>query len=218
MLTLSQVKSDSLVTFIAKQLDHLFPDDEPDVVEKMRPNLHEAMDRFLFCASKARYWKDVEFSPLHSDMNATFLYFLANTLYRNGAAPQICTKLFYLNKALNGFHCLYDVEMPDVFFIAHSVGIVLGRLKYPPYLVLCQGTTIGISNSHRPTFDEGLIMLPGSSIAGRCHIGAWTILSPNSTLIDKDSPGNCIVSSEGGATTIRAPKRDVFAEYFVDRP
>lgn len=215
MTNFLSIRRDVLLTYVARQLDNFFPDGECDLAEKLDPALDEALARLEYCASQTQYWKEKGFHPLHSDMNTAFLYLLANTLYRNGGDGRLCTKLFYLNKALNGFHCLYNAELPDIFFIAHSVGIVLGRMAYPRYFVMCQGTTVGMSNGHKPVLDEGVIMLPGSSIAGRCRIGRRTILAPKTTIVDRDTPGDCIVTNIGSRLAFRALKRDVFDEYFV---
>jgi serine O-acetyltransferase len=208
---------DNLLAYVARQLDGLFPDGDKNVAACIDAVLDEAVDRLCFCASRTRYWRDQQFHPLHSDMNTAFLYYLANTLHRNGGDQTLCTKIFYLNKALNGFHCLYDAELPDIFFIAHSVGIVLGRLRYPRYLVLCQGTTIGMNKGEKPVLEEGIILYPGSSIAGRCRVGARTVLAINTAIVDRDSPGDCIVSSDGGELAFRTPKRDLFTDYFTEK-
>src|SRR5690606_29486779 len=122
------------------QLDHFFPDrDDPrPVVEK---TIDDALARLCRCIDGVRMWRPGEFDHLHSSQYTIFLYYLANTAWRTLQAERVCTKLFYLNKALNGFECFYDTELPEVFFVGHSVGIVLARTTYSNYFAIYQNST-----------------------------------------------------------------------------
>ena len=84
----------------------------------------------------------------------------SNTIWRGAGNDHVCTKLFYLNKALNGFSCFYDNELPERFFIGHSVGIVLVRARYPEYFAIYQNCTVGRHGDK----------LPGSGCAPSCSI------------------------------------------------
>ncbi|MBX6323993.1 MAG: hypothetical protein IRY94_19420 [Rhodospirillaceae bacterium] len=154
-------------------------------------------------------WTPGRFHHLHSEQNTIFLYYLANTIWRNGGDTAVATKLFYLNKALNGFHCFYDTELPRRFFVGHSVGIVLVRLAYPEHLVLYQGCTVGRSHRGSPELGEGLVMYPGSAIVGACRVGPRTVLAQGASLIDTDVPGDCVVLPGGsrGRPVIRPARR-----------
>src|SRR3546814_2135485 len=79
----------------------------------------DALARLERCIAGVRMWQAGEFDHLHSSQYTIFLYYLANTAWRKLRAERVCTKLFYLNKALNGFECFYDTELPEVFFIGH---------------------------------------------------------------------------------------------------
>src|SRR3546814_5845686 len=82
--------------------------------------------RFLLCcfSSRRRHTRcalvtGVQTCALPICQYTIFLFYLANTAWRKLRAERVCTKLFYLNKALNGFECFYDTELPEVFFIGH---------------------------------------------------------------------------------------------------
>jgi serine O-acetyltransferase len=44
---------------------------------------------------------------------------------------------------LNGLDLYYQVEMPEVFFLDHAVGRVLGNGKYGNYFAFLQNCTVG---------------------------------------------------------------------------
>src|SRR4029453_6117493 len=98
---------DQLLGYLTRQLDNFFPDGAPGVREALGADLDEALDRLGVCIAAVRMWAPGRFNYLHSEQNTIFLYYLANTIWRNRADERVCTKLFYLNKALNGFHCFY---------------------------------------------------------------------------------------------------------------
>src|SRR6266567_4672954 len=106
----------ALLNYLTRQLDNLFPDEGPDTRDRLSNDIDEAFDRLMKCIDRVKVWRGTGFHHLHSEKNSIFLYYLANTIWRNRHDTMICEKLFYLNKALNGFHCFYDTELPDVFF------------------------------------------------------------------------------------------------------
>lgn len=204
---------DSLLTYIAKQADTFFPIVTQDTKGQLEIVLDEAIERMSFCVDRVRMWRDTGFHPLHSEKYTVFLYYLANSLFNRKGDRSLCEKLFYLNKALNGFHCFYDVELPDIFFVGHSVGIVLVRAKYPRYFAVYQGATVGKNNGFAPVLEEGLVMYPGSSIIGQCRVRSGTVVSAN-TFVDRDTPGSCIVFRDGRDLVFKKTERDIVSEFF----
>ena len=73
----------------------------------------------------------------------TFLYTLANELYRNGMSSTLSDKLYYLNKTMNGLDMFYAIELPEVWSAEHPVGSVLGRAQYGEGFFFYQGCTVG---------------------------------------------------------------------------
>ena len=123
-------------------------------------------------------WTPGRFDHLHSSQYTIFLYYLANTIWRGGGERAVCNKLFGLNKALNGIDLFYEIELPEVFFIGHSVGIVLAKATYGNRLVLYQNSTVGKNHGEAPVLGDGVVMYPNTAIIGRCEIGAGTVVEP----------------------------------------
>ena len=203
-----------LVDYIDRQLGHFFPDGHDSVRVTLSKNIDDALSRITRCIDAAALWRRGYFDPLHSEQNTVFLYYLANTIHRNNDDRRVATKLFYLNKALNGFSCFYDTELPDVWFVGHSVGIVLSRASYGERLVLYQNSTVGKNHGKGPTLGNGVVLYPNSAIIGDCTVGSETIVGQGQRLIDQDTPGRCYVFSDGAQVILKTPKRDVLGDLF----
>lgn len=214
-LALKGFSRDALVGYVADQAGHMFPDaHRGDVRPAVASAIDTALDRLGRCIAGVRMWPEGVFDPLHSSQYTTFLYYLANSLWRERQDERVCTKLFYLNKALNGFECFYDNELPEVFFIGHSVGIVLVRNRYPEHFVVYQNSTVGKADGDAPILGEGTIMFPNTAIIGRCRVGDRTVLSQGTSLINADAPGDCVAYRNGRDVVFARPRRDLLSDYF----
>ena len=127
--------------------------------DEERAAIHATLDLALartekcFSPNKSKYFRrngDLYFNPYHSAQYCVFLYYFANTLWRNGGAGYLCDKLYLLNKLLNALDLFYPVEMPEVFFTEHPVGSVLGRASYGSYFSFSQGCTGREQSGHLP--------------------------------------------------------------------
>lgn len=203
-----------LVDYVAAQLGHFFPDGKDDARSVVDRTVDDALARLGRCIDGVRMWQPGEFDHLHSSQYTIFLYYLANTAWRTLQAERVCTKLFYLNKALNGFECFYDTELPEVFFIGHTVGIVLARTTYSNYFAIYQNSTVGKSHGEAPVLDEGVVMYPNTAILGRCRIAPRSYIAQGASVVNKDTPGNCVVFESGRKLAFRAPDRDILADIF----
>ena len=58
---------------------------------------------------------------------ATFLYYLSNTCFKNNVKDDICTKIFLLNRLLNGIDMFYDLNAFQSINSSLSFG---GRNKF----------------------------------------------------------------------------------------
>ena len=216
MLTLSLGSHDALLAYLCRQLENFFPDGR---LEAERPQLQRqlqpALARLAHCIGAVRLWPRGEFDHLHSSQYATFLYYLANTLWHSGADRALCNKLFGLNKALNGIDLFYEIEMPEIFFIGHSVGIVLAKADYGNRLVLYQNCTVGKNHGDAPTLGEGVVMYPHSAVIGRCNVGAGSVIAQGVSIINRDTPGDCTVfQGTEGALVLKPPTRRVLDDIF----
>jgi len=171
------VESNDLQLYVFRQLNHFFPDNrllvhDTAFVQSFQQALERAEYCFQHVSLKAYHHEGTTFfSPYHSDQYALFLWFLSNSVWSKYEDTELASKLFYLNKALNGFICMYDAKMPNIFLVLHGGGIVLGKATYSDFFVCCQGTTVGAVNGVYPILGKGVAMAPQSTIVGGCQVG-----------------------------------------------
>jgi len=154
---------------------------------------------------------------LHSSQYCIFLYYLANTIWCKEQTRTVCTKLFALNKALNAIDCFYEIELPEVFFIGHSVGIVLVKASYGNHLVLYQNSTVGKNHGAAPVLEDGVVMYPNSAIIGGGLIRAGTILSQGVSVINRCTEANMTgLQGANGSLLFKPIERNVLTDFFRD--
>ncbi len=192
-LTLRRLDQAQLAQFVVRQLEYFVPDGLPINQPLIHQHLPQALERLRVCINAVRWWKENEFDHLHSSQYCIFLYYLANTLWKETGETELPTKLFILNKALNAIDLFYEIDMPARFFIGHSAGIVLAKASYADYLVLYQNSTVGKNHGVAPVIESGVIMYPNTAIIGRCHVRSGTVISQGVGVINQDTPGNCLV-------------------------
>lgn len=192
-LTLRRLDQAQLAAFISRQLDHFIPDGLPSGLPLIQQHLPQALHRLHTCINAVRWWKENEFDHLHSSQYCIFLYYLANTIWKETGNTELPTKLFILNKALNAIDLFYEIDMPERFFIGHSAGIVLAKASYADYLVLYQNSTVGKNHGVAPVIESGVILYPNTAIIGRCHVRAGTVIAQGVGVVNQDTPGNCLV-------------------------
>lgn len=204
-----------LAGYLQRQLEQFFPDGKP-VRALIDRNLDDALARLQHCINSVRIWPQNTFDYLHSTQYSIFLYYLSNTIWHcDGNETGVCTKLFLLNKALNGIDCFYEIEMPKVFFIGHTVGIVLAKATYGEHLVLYQNSTVGKNHGISPVLEDGVVMYPNTAIIGRCHIAARSVIGQGVSVINKNTPGNSLVfQSDAGELTFKPSHRDILNDFF----
>ena len=187
------LKNKDLIDYVEWQLAMFSPDNievHSKILLGILPQTLERLEK-CFSAIHNKYF-DAGFDHLHGDQYAMFLYFLSNTIYRNGGDLTLCKKLFLLNKYLHGIDVMWEIELPDIFLFAHPVGTVLGRAKYSNYFAVYQNCTVGVNHNVFPTFDEYVSLHPGSMVLGDCHVGRNCKISAGATMIDKDLRENNI--------------------------
>ena len=213
-MELKDISRAGLLNYLCRQLDTFFPDGL-SVRDEIDRFLDEGLARVVHCIDGVRVWRQGSFDYLHSTQYTIFLYYLANSIWRAAGDRRVCTKLFYLNKALNGIDMFYEIEMPKVFFIGHSVGIVLAKATYGEFLVLYQNSTVGKNHGVSPVLGEGVVLYPNTAVIGRCRLGDRSIISQGVSVINTDLPGDSYVyQGEGGRLVVRPPKHDILADFF----
>jgi serine O-acetyltransferase len=203
----------SLPNYVAKQLENISP--SFDGTTHLDVNIFElAIQKTHACLTQLKNFSGAHFDYLNSGHYATFLYYLSNSFYKNGDTI-LATRLFLLNKAINGIDLYYAVAMPDIFGIGHTVGMVFSKATYANYCVFHQGCTIGRNQDDRPILEEGVILYPQSSVIGKCLVRKNTVLAPAVQLVNMDTPGNCIVfPSERGKPIFKEITETYALRYF----
>lgn len=205
-----------LLDYTCAQVANLAPDGRGDAVRRdVDAYMDEALGRVGVCIDHVRMWKPGAFDYLHSSQYCIYLYYLANSIWRGTGERGSCTRLFLLNKALNGIDLFYEIEMPKAFFIGHSVGIVLAKASYGERLVFYQNSTVGKNHGEAPVIEDEVVMYPNTAIIGRCTVGAGTILSQGVSVLNRDTPGDCVAyAGAAGDLVFRPAKRNVIADIF----
>lgn len=205
-----------LVQYVSRQIRNVVPDNY-DAVPDIAANLDESLQRLQKCINAVHMWPQNRFDPLHSSQHCTFLYFLSHTIWKRTSRSETPLRLFLLNKALNAIDCFYEVELPEVFFIGHSVGIVLAKATYGNHLVLYQNSTVGKNHGIAPILEDGVVMYPNTAIIGNCLVRRESIIGQGVSVIGRETPGNCMVF-RGPAQSLlfKQPSRRVLSDFFRD--
>jgi serine O-acetyltransferase len=209
------LERERLAIYIKTQITHLIPLDSSEEFGLIDKYLPESLSRLGHCIDQIRMWEPGQFDILHSSQYCTFLYYLANTIWRREQARNICTRLFLLNKALNGIDCFYEIELPEGFFIGHSVGIVLAKATYGNHLVLYQNSTVGKNHGEAPVLEDNVILYPNSAIIGKCLVKSGTVVGQGVSVINQNTEKNKIVfQGAGGSLIFKEPRRNICADFF----
>lgn len=212
---------ENLTQYTARQLDHLFPIGSfKDTCQVLARHLPNVLDRLEYCFARIhnKYYQidgEVHFSPLMTDQYATFLYFLANTVFRDGHNAEMAGRLYGLNKALHGLDVYYEVEMPRVFFLVHCLGTVLGRAQYGEFLVVYQGVTVGGNlNYEYPVIGSKVALFSNSSVLGKSVVHDGTLVSAGAALMDVDVPPGQVCFGRHPREQWKPAHRSVINQYF----
>lgn len=201
--------SKKLLDLLSLQLKNLFflEKDERKILKKMLPIVLKRCEHcFSGATDKYYFFNDyVVLSPYHSGQYCIFLYYFANTIFRSNEVEcqALADKLYYLNKTLNGLDLFYEVRMPDIFFVNHPVGSVIGRAEYGDYFNFRQNCTVGNNKGVYPRICENVKMMSGSKVLGKSFIGSNTIISANAYVKDADIPECSIVFGQSPNLVIR---------------
>jgi serine O-acetyltransferase len=104
--------------------------------------------------------------------------------------------------------------MPEIFFIGHSVGIVLAKATYGNYLVLYQNSTIGKNHGIAPTLNDDVIMYPNTAIIGSSLVKSGSVISQGCSVINNNTPGNCLVFQANNGQLTFKPKTNMAENFF----
>ena len=211
--------SDNLLNYTLKQLEYFYPDGKTIDSKSLRPSLDITLDRIHNCFSSVRsprYFTEnnSRLDHLYSDHYIVYLWYFANTLWKNGFDSNILNKLYYLNKSLHSFDCLYNTCLPERFLIIHGVGTVLGKGTYGEYFVAHHGCTVGVHNDSYPVIGERVALAASSAVIGDSRIGDGVSVGSSTSVFNKTIPSGHSVyrDYEGKMTISKSSKR--FADFY----
>lgn len=204
-----------LPEYCKEQLRRLIPFGVEQEFGLIDLHMPEALERLERCVASVAIWRPGHFDILHSSQYCIFLYYLSNTIWRREGASVLCAKLFLLNKQLNAIDLFYEIEMPEVFFIGHSVGIVLAKATYGNYLVLYQNSTVGKNHGVAPVLEDGVILYPNTAVIGGSRVRRHSVISQGVSVIDRETEAERIAfQGAGNELVFREMKRPLLPDFF----
>ena len=211
-----------LQTYTMKQLETYFPDGHSLTGNDVDISFEQALERTEYCF---RYIKNSAysdghgesfFSHLHSDQYAQFLYYWANSLWEFSENKLVCDKLIFLNKTLHNFFVSYKGKLPNIFFLTHPVGTVIGNASYSDFLVIGQNVTIntGVNtpphNENAPKLGKGLYLAAGAKIIGNEPIGNRVSIGVDAFVYGQRIPDDSVViRNPDGSIQIRNRNKEL---------
>lgn len=216
----TSLKNNELADYVSKQVSASFPDREIGSKDLLS-SVSETLERTEYCFSHVnnKYFFDGKssmFSHLHSDQYAMFLYYLANTIWKEQENAELASKVYYLNKSLHGIDAYYEVNLPNIFLLVHPLGAVLGRAEYSNYFVAYQRVTVGGDKDlNYPCLQEGLAMYAGSALIGNCKVGKNCLISAGTTVLGADIPPDMVVFGKNPEISSKKTSKSVIERYFI---
>lgn len=206
----------SLIDYLTAQCCHVVPDGrEAAFRAAVDGHLDEALERLHVCINACAPWRPDQFNVLQSSQHCIFLYYLSNSIFLKSGDTAAATRLFLMNKTFNGIDLFYEIAMPPIFYIGHSVGIVLAKATYGNRLVLYQNSTIGRHKDRIPVIGEGVVVYPNSAIIGRCEVGDGAVISQGTSVLDATVAANRLAyTGPDGRLAFRDTPTDILSEYF----
>ncbi len=206
----------SLIDYVTAQCAHVVPDGrEAAFRATIEAHFDEALARLHRCINGCAPWRPDAFNVLQSSQHCIFLYYLSNTIWTRSGDTAAPTRLFLMNKAFNGIDLFYEIAMPEVFYIGHSVGIVLAKATYGNHLVLYQGVTVGRHKTDIPAIGERVVLYPQSSVIGRAVVEDGAVLSQGVKAINRRVPKDQVAfAGPDGGLTFKPNPPDLIGEYF----
>lgn len=209
-----------LARYVTHQLGAFFPDGQMGHGAALRGALPRALARLERCLAGlavACFARDGApfFNHLNSEQYAMFLYLLAHECGRGGEKLRTtATKLYLLNKALHGLEAYYEIELPEIFYLAHPVGTVLGRAQYGNRLLVMQGCTVGNVGGKYPVLGERVVLCAHSVVLGDCRLGDGVCVGAGSLLINVSVPTGRTAVGRGKEMALLARPACLWQNYF----
>jgi serine O-acetyltransferase len=214
------ITADELANYVSRQVDMFFPDGHCADLKGRRGLIDLALAKLEWCFKHSvspRYCQNGEacFDHLMADQHCQFVWMLSQVVWKEQQDERLAAKLFGLNRAMHGFNCMYDTNLPDIFLLFHITGTVLGKSKYSDFLVVSQNCTVGIHQGVYPTLGRGVVLAAGASVIGDCHIGDRVSIGCNTTVFNKDVPNDSVAyRNEAGALVLQRSEPPFAQRFF----
>ncbi len=218
---ISSLSINDISGYTSRQLNYFFPDNDIVDLGDYKDTVKLALDRLEFCykhVTLKNYFdgSEVVFNHLHSDQYLMYLWFLGNTIWKEKQDSALCNKLYYLNKSLHAFDCMFDTMLPEIFLVFHGAGTMLGKANYGEFFVVLQGCTIGRNRGKYPVLGKGVALTAHCSLIGECNVGDLVTISSYTNIIDKNIGSNNVVFKNNNGITETKKSLNPFAQTFFN--
>jgi len=214
--TLAIGTPDKLARHVARQLDSLFPQDGADADQAaITPHVPGALQRLAPILAAVRAFETGRFNHFNSLQYASWLYLLGNQVFRAQGHGVLAERLFCLNRALNAIDLFYAVDLPEVFFLSHGLGTVLGNAQYADRLVVFQNATVGRVGADRPQIGRNVVLYPGAVVTGRSVLGDGCVVSAGTVLHNQVMPPDTIAVQQDGRVVCVPRRKDYVGLYLA---
>ena len=210
------IGEDKLNELVCRQLENIFLLEKEEKTGLLTA-ISKSLPRVRKCFSEIinKYYRNDKgepvFDPYHSGQYSIFLYFLSQEVWKDGNRS-LADRIYYLNKMLNCCDFFYQVMMPDIFFLEHPVGSVIGRASYGNYFVFQQNCTVGGNHDIYPEFGEFVWLFANATVIGNTKIGSNVFISAGVLIKDQEIPDNTIVFGKSPDLVFKHKP----SEYFYD--
>lgn len=182
------------------------PSIEELLYDKFKYNVAEKIYECLNVSSVKQAYdcdNNPSFNFYHHGQYAMFLLILGNSIYNSGSLTELVDVIDYVNYAVNNLFITCKMEIPEIFYLDHPIGTVIGRAKLGKYFYCPQNCTIGANrgngeNLDFPTLGDHVIMCANSSLFGKTVIGNNVVIASNTSIVNKTIPSNCLVFQRMG--------------------
>lgn len=137
-----------------------------------------------FSLIKNKYFQDsnnIYFRSGHYCQLFIFLYELSRIIFLENNKNILLEKIFFLNTIQTNLDVYYTTKLPEKFFPVHPFGSIIGSrtlFRKNSSLIIYNNCSLGRNDKDvHPEIEGELIMLPNSSIIGKCKIIGKVILS-----------------------------------------
>ena len=206
-----RIPKNELQEYVRRQANYMFPDDVDLGGKEVAIAFDDALERLEYCFQHISFPAycdangQTHFSHYHADQYTQFIAYFANSLWSRFQYKEACDKLLYLNRSLNSIFISYKCKIPDVYFLAHPVGTILGNADYSDYLVVFQNVTVntaGDENQLLPKLGKGLFLGAGAKIIGDKPIGNGVSIGVDALVYNQEVPDNKVVIRDATGTVL----------------